>query len=167
MLAAAKVSSAPRSRVRRAQTPAPLLPGAALAALALALLLAPRAAAIAAEARHAMVVAESEPAAKAGLKILQSGGNAVDAACAAALAMCVTNASSCGIGGGGFMLVYIARTGFYGGAGRRARRRCAGARARATNQSGDSIRWRGRSARAPMAGTVARPTGDQGGIVSD
>ncbi len=58
-----------------------------------------------------MVVSESEPAAKAGLKILQGGGNAVDAACATALAMCVTNASSCGIGGGGFMLVYIARTG--------------------------------------------------------
>ncbi len=57
-----------------------------------------------------MVVSESEPASKAGVKILESGGNAIDAACATALAMCVTNSSSCGIGGGGFMLIYLART---------------------------------------------------------
>ncbi len=56
-----------------------------------------------------MVVSESELASKAGVKILQSGGNAVDAACATALAMCVTNPASCGIGGGGFMLIYMAR----------------------------------------------------------
>ncbi|HTW88677.1 MAG TPA: hypothetical protein VMD75_11790, partial [Candidatus Binataceae bacterium] len=41
--------------------------------------------------RHAMVVAESEPAARAGLEILQRGGNAIDAACATALAVGVTN----------------------------------------------------------------------------
>ncbi len=62
-------------------------------------------------ARHAMVVSESELASKAGLRILESGGNAVDAACGTALAMCVTNPSSCGIGGGGFMLIYTAKTG--------------------------------------------------------
>ena len=70
----------------------------------------PMAAAWSAEAGHAMVVSESELASKAGVKILESGGNAIDAACAAALAMCVTNSSSCGIGGGGFMLIYMART---------------------------------------------------------
>jgi gamma-glutamyltranspeptidase/glutathione hydrolase len=63
-----------------------------------------------AEAHHAMVVSESELASQAGVRILEAGGNAIDAACATALAMCVTNASSCGIGGGGFMLVYLART---------------------------------------------------------
>jgi gamma-glutamyltranspeptidase / glutathione hydrolase len=70
--------------------------------------------ALAAPAHHAMVVSESEPAARAGLEILQHGGNAVDAACATALAVGVTNAGSCGVGGGGFMLIYLARTGkFY------------------------------------------------------
>jgi gamma-glutamyltranspeptidase/glutathione hydrolase len=66
---------------------------------------------IAAQAPHAMVAAEHELAADAGVKILQQGGNAVDAACAMALAVGVTNASSCGIGGGGFMLIYMAKTG--------------------------------------------------------
>ncbi|MBE3605022.1 gamma-glutamyltransferase [bacterium] len=46
-----------------------------------------------------MVVAESAPAARAGLDILRKGGNAVDAAVATSLALGVTNASSCGIGG--------------------------------------------------------------------
>jgi gamma-glutamyltranspeptidase / glutathione hydrolase len=66
---------------------------------------------IAAEAPHEMVVAESDPAARAGLEILQHGGNAIDAAVATSLALGVTNAASCGIGGGGFMLIYLARTG--------------------------------------------------------
>ncbi|MBF6570207.1 MAG: gamma-glutamyltransferase [Candidatus Binataceae bacterium] len=64
-----------------------------------------------APARHAMVVAENELAARAGMEILQHGGNAIDAACATALAVGVTNPGSCGIGGGGFMLIYVARTG--------------------------------------------------------
>ncbi|HEX3408896.1 MAG TPA: gamma-glutamyltransferase [Candidatus Binataceae bacterium] len=58
-----------------------------------------------------MVVAESEPAARAGLEILDHGGNAIDAAVATSLALGVTNAASCGIGGGGFMLIYLAKTG--------------------------------------------------------
>jgi gamma-glutamyltranspeptidase / glutathione hydrolase len=65
----------------------------------------------AAEAPHEMIVAESAPAARAGLEILQHGGNAIDAAVATSLALGVTNAASCGIGGGGFMLIYIAKTG--------------------------------------------------------
>jgi gamma-glutamyltranspeptidase/glutathione hydrolase len=70
--------------------------------------------ALAVPVRHAMVVAESEPAARAGFEILERGGNAIDAACATALAVGVTNAGSCGIGGGGFMLIYLAKTGqFY------------------------------------------------------
>jgi gamma-glutamyltranspeptidase/glutathione hydrolase len=66
---------------------------------------------IAAEAPHEMVVAESEPAARAGLEILRHGGNAIDAAVATSLALGVTNAASCGIGGGGFMLIYLAGSG--------------------------------------------------------
>jgi len=64
----------------------------------------------AAEAHHAMVVAENAPAASAGAEILTRGGNAIDAAAATALAVGVTNPASCGIGGGGFMLIYLART---------------------------------------------------------
>jgi gamma-glutamyltranspeptidase / glutathione hydrolase len=77
-----------------------LLAGALLAALC--------APALAAQAPKAMVVSESELAAEAGLQILKQGGNAVDAASAAALAAGVTNPASCGLGGGGFMLIYIA-----------------------------------------------------------
>jgi gamma-glutamyltranspeptidase / glutathione hydrolase len=66
--------------------------------------------AAAAQAQHEMVVAESEPAAQAGLEILRQGGNAIDAAVATALALGVTNAGSCGIGGGGFMLIYLAKS---------------------------------------------------------
>ncbi len=62
-------------------------------------------------AKHGMVAAEHPLAADAGLRILKAGGNAVDAAAATALAVGVANPSSCGIGGGGFMLIYIAKTG--------------------------------------------------------
>src|SRR5260370_40009805 len=66
--------------------------------------------AIAAGAPHAMVAAEGDRAAQIGLDVLKRGGNAVDAAVAISLALGVTNSGSCGIGGGGFMLIYWART---------------------------------------------------------
>jgi len=66
------------------------------------------------QAHKAMVVSESALASEAGLAILKQGGNAIDAATATALAVGVTNPASCGIGGGGFMLIYIAKEGkFY------------------------------------------------------
>jgi len=65
--------------------------------------------AIAAEAPHAMVAAEGDRAAQIGLDVINRGGNAIDAAVAISLALSVTNSASCGIGGGGFMLIYLAR----------------------------------------------------------
>lgn len=61
--------------------------------------------------QNGVVVAEHRLAAEAGLGVLRQGGNAVDAAAATALVVCVVNPTSCGIGGGGFMVIFQRRTG--------------------------------------------------------
>ena len=55
-----------------------------------------------------MVVSVSPPASEVGLRALQAGGNAVDAAVAVALALAVTYPPAGNIGGGGFMMIHPA-----------------------------------------------------------
>ena len=59
-------------------------------------------------ARHGMVVSREKHATDVGEAVLESGGNAIDAAVAVGLALAVTHPSAGNIGGGGFMLVRFA-----------------------------------------------------------
>jgi gamma-glutamyltranspeptidase / glutathione hydrolase len=61
-------------------------------------------------AAHEMVVAAEPLAAKIGRDILRDGGNAVDAAIAAALVLNLVEPQSSGIGGGGFLVYYAGKS---------------------------------------------------------
>jgi gamma-glutamyltranspeptidase/glutathione hydrolase len=61
-------------------------------------------------AKTGMVATQHYPATDAGVKILQEGGNAIDAAVGAALALGVCEPASSGLGGQTMMLIYLART---------------------------------------------------------
>ncbi|WP_028864771.1 gamma-glutamyltransferase [Psychromonas aquimarina] len=59
-------------------------------------------------ARHGMVSSQEALATKIGVDILKQGGNAVDAAVAVGYALAVTLPRAGNLGGGGFMLIYLA-----------------------------------------------------------
>ena len=61
--------------------------------------------------RNGMVVSEDRFATLVGLSVLKQGGNAVDAAVAVGFALAVTYPRGGNLGGGGFMLVHMAKTG--------------------------------------------------------
>ena len=60
-------------------------------------------------AHHAMVVAQESRAARIGVTILDRGGNAVDAAVAVGFALAVTYPRAGNLGGGGFMVIHLAK----------------------------------------------------------
>src|SRR6266568_7548931 len=60
-------------------------------------------------ARHGMVVAMEAIASDVGVSVLKNGGNAVDAAVAVGFALAVTHPYAGNLGGGGFMLISLAR----------------------------------------------------------
>ncbi|MBB1271047.1 gamma-glutamyltransferase [Shewanella sp. SR44-3] len=60
-------------------------------------------------AKHGMVASQEALASRIGVDILKQGGNAVDAAVAVGFALAVTLPRAGNIGGGGFMLVHLAK----------------------------------------------------------
>jgi gamma-glutamyltranspeptidase/glutathione hydrolase len=57
---------------------------------------------------HGAVVSVDGHATRAGLEVLQAGGNAIDAAIAVGLTLAVTHPQAGNLGGGGFMVIYLA-----------------------------------------------------------
>jgi gamma-glutamyltranspeptidase/glutathione hydrolase len=83
----------------------PLPSALALAALAFTCLPGLEAGSVPTRMRLAMVVSQNGIASQVGVEVMMNGGNAVDAAVAAAFALAVVHPAAGNIGGGGFLLV--------------------------------------------------------------
>lgn len=60
---------------------------------------------------HGAIAADHEIASQAGAQMLRLGGNAVDAAVSTSFTLSVVRPESCGIGGGGFMIIHFSEEG--------------------------------------------------------
>jgi gamma-glutamyltranspeptidase / glutathione hydrolase len=96
---------------RIARLLSPVLPTTAAVAALLSAQPAAGAAKPALEAAHGMVVSAQHLASDVGVEILKEGGNAIDAAVAVGYAEAVTNPCCGNIGGGGFMVIHLAKSG--------------------------------------------------------